>query len=107
MSSFADRYPQYAGGSIPRQALVGRAAGGPVTSGSPYLVGESGPEMYVPQGFSGRGMRSTSNNVVVNVNASGSKAEGDGPDSKRLGEAIGAAVRQELMRQQRPGGILA
>lgn len=92
---------------MPLRAFTGRAAGGPVTGGSPYLVGESGPEMYVPQGFSAGSMKSTSNNVVVNVNASGSQAEGDGPDSKRLGEAIGAAVRQELMRQQRPGGILA
>lgn len=28
--------------------LPGRAAGGPVTSGSPYMVGERGPEMFVP-----------------------------------------------------------
>ena len=102
MEMFGAKFSPYSGG-----AMVGRAAGGPVTGGSPYLVGESGPEMYVPQGFSAGSMKSTSNNVVVNVNASGSQAEGDGPDSKRLGEAIGAAVRQELMRQQRPGGILA
>lgn len=102
MEMFGAKFSPYSGG-----AMVGRAAGGPVTGGSPYLVGESGPEMYVPQGFSAGSMKSTSNNVVVNVNASGSQAEGDAPDSKRLGEAIGAAVRQELMRQQRPGGILA
>jgi hypothetical protein len=29
-------------------AIVGRAAGGPVAAGSPYLVGERGPELYVP-----------------------------------------------------------
>ena len=107
MESFGAKFAPYAGESMPLRAFTGRAAGGPVTGGSPYLVGESGPEMYVPQGFSAGSMKSTSNNVVVNVNASGSQAEGDGPDSKRLGEAIGAAVRQELMRQQRPGGILA
>ena len=28
--------------------LPGRATGGPVTGGSPYLVGERGPELFVP-----------------------------------------------------------
>jgi tape measure domain-containing protein len=30
-------------------SLVGRAAGGPVAGGSPYLVGERGPELFVPR----------------------------------------------------------
>lgn len=30
--------------------IMGRAGGGPVTRGSPYLVGERGPELFVPQG---------------------------------------------------------
>lgn len=30
--------------------LTGRAGGGPVTSGKPYMVGEQGPELFVPQG---------------------------------------------------------
>lgn len=33
--------------------LPGRATGGPVTGGRPYVVGESGPELFVPAG-SGR-----------------------------------------------------
>lgn len=33
-------------------ALEGRATGGPVSSGTPYLVGEAGPELFVP-GVSG------------------------------------------------------
>lgn len=28
--------------------LPGRAAGGPVSGGSPYIVGERGPEVFVP-----------------------------------------------------------
>ncbi|PXW78141.1 hypothetical protein C7451_103249 [Blastomonas natatoria] len=31
--------------------LPGRATGGPVTAGRPYLVGERGPELFVPQGY--------------------------------------------------------
>lgn len=30
--------------------LPGRATGGPVSGGRPYLVGERGPELFVPQG---------------------------------------------------------
>jgi DNA-directed RNA polymerase specialized sigma24 family protein len=33
--------------------LSGRAAGGPVVGGSPYLVGEAGPEIFVPSGGGG------------------------------------------------------
>lgn len=29
----------------------GRAVGGPVTAGRPYMVGENGPEMFTPQGY--------------------------------------------------------
>ena len=46
------------GGSSPTIGLLsallglpGRATGGPVTAGRPYLVGERGPELFVPQGY--------------------------------------------------------
>jgi hypothetical protein len=32
-------------------SLAPRAAGGPVNAGSPYLVGERGPELFVPTGY--------------------------------------------------------
>jgi tape measure domain-containing protein len=93
------------------QILPGRAAGGPVSAGSPYIVGERGPELFVP-GRSGGivpndslGMGSA--NVVVNVDASGSNVQGDGNQASQLGKAIGIAVQQELIKQKRPGGLLA
>jgi hypothetical protein len=46
-------------------------------------------------------------NVTVNVDASGSKVQGDQPNSAALGRAIGAAVQAELIKQKRPGGLLA
>jgi len=46
-------------------------------------------------------------NVVVNVDASGTKAEGDGRQANQLGAALGAAVQAELIKQKRPGGLLA
>ncbi len=88
--------------------IVGRrASGGPVTGGNPYVVGEKGPELFVPKS-SGNIVPNNSMGVsmVVNVDASGSSAEGDDDKSRQLGELIGAAVQAEIIRQQRPGGTL-
>ena len=80
-----------------------RAAGGPVLGGSGYTVGEKGPELFIPSG--GGTMNA---NIVVNVSGNGGmQTEGEGNDNRRLGEAIGVAVRQELIRQKRPGGLLS
>jgi hypothetical protein len=92
----------------------GRAAGGPVSGGTPYMVGEKGPELFVPNTsgnivpnnkLGGGGGGSTS--VVVNVDAKGSSASGDSGAGKQLGGLIGAAVQAELIKQQRPGGLLS
>jgi hypothetical protein len=45
--------PAPAGGAAPAPIAGARALGGPVTYGKPYLVGERGPELFVP-GMSGR-----------------------------------------------------
>lgn len=89
--------------------LSPRANGGPVGAGRPYLVGERGPEMFVPgaQGniVPNNAMGSTS--IVVNVDASGSSVEGEAEQSRQLGKMLGAAVQAELIKQKRPGGLLA
>ena len=88
-----------------------RASGGPVDSGKPYIVGEKGPELFVP-GNSGKIVPNNQlgggGNVSVNVavDATGSNAEGDEPTAAQLGRLIGAAVQSELVRQKRPGGVL-
>ena len=46
-------------------------------------------------------------NVTVNVDASGSSVEGNADQASQLGKAIGIAVQQELVKQKRPGGLLA
>ncbi len=90
------------------------ARGGIANSPQLAMFGEgSTPEAYVPlpdgrtipvtMKNGGKGM----GNVVVNVDATGSSAEGDSQQANKLGEAIGVAVRQELIRQKRPGGLLA
>jgi len=56
--------------------LPGLAAGGPVSAGSPYIVGESGPELFVPTGsgtimnnnrLGGMGGGGDTFNITVNV----------------------------------------
>ena len=89
--------------------LFPRALGGSVSSNRPYMVGERGPELFIP-GAQGNIMPNHamgSSNIVVNVDASGTQAQGDQPNAKALGSAIGAAVQAELIKQKRPGGLLS
>lgn len=86
------------------------ANGGPVTGGNSYIVGERGPELFVP-GAKGNIVPNHAMgggaNVTVNVDASGSSVEGDGDQAAQLGKMLGAAVQAELVKQKRPGGLLA
>jgi hypothetical protein len=89
--------------------FLGLADGGTATAGRPYIVGERGPELFVP-GRTGTVVPNHAMggaNVTVNVDASGTQAQGNQPNAKLLGQAIGAAVQAELIKQKRPGGLLA
>jgi hypothetical protein len=46
-------------------------------------------------------------NVVVNVDAKGTDVQGNDKNATQLGRVLSAAVQSELIKQQRPGGILA
>ena len=87
-----------------------RANGGSVRGGKSYIVGERGPEMFTP-GVSGmitpNHALGGSTTVVVNVDASGSSVEGDEDEGRALGIALSAAIETELIKQKRPGGLLA
>ena len=87
-----------------------RANGGSVTAGKPYLVGERGPELFMPGRSGGIAPANSFGggvNVVVNVDATGSNVQGDQSQAKQLGGVISAAVQSELIKQKRPGGLLA
>tara|TARA_R100000406_G_scaffold76460_1_gene56984 strand:- start:32 stop:3229 length:3198 start_codon:yes stop_codon:yes gene_type:complete len=88
--------------------FIPRANGGAVGAGRPYLVGERGPELFVPgaQGNIVPNNAMGGANVTVNVDASGSSVQGDSQSASQLGKAIGAAVQAELIKQKRPGGLL-
>ena len=81
----------------------GKADGGPVKGGNSYIVGERGPELFSP-GVSGmitpNEMLGGSTSIVVNVDASGSSAEGDEEQGRQLGLAISAAVQSEIIQQK-------
>jgi TP901 family phage tail tape measure protein/lambda family phage tail tape measure protein len=90
------------------------ARGGIANSPQLAMFGEgSTPEAYVPLpdgrripvAMKGGGGGGT--NVTVNVDASGSQVQGDAGKGEQLGRFIAQAIQNELIRQQRPGGLLA
>jgi tape measure domain-containing protein len=85
------------------------ANGGRPAVGKAALVGERGPELFVPDraGTIVANHAMGGANVTVNVDASGSSVDGDADEAAQLGKAIGVAVQQELIKQKRPGGLLA
>jgi tape measure domain-containing protein len=91
-------------------SLLGRAKGGSVMAGQPYLVGERGPELFMPGrsgGIAPTGSFGGAVSVVVNVDAGGTSVEGNEPNANQLGRIVGAAVQAEIVKMQRPGGLLA
>ena len=91
--------------------LPGFANGGRPPVNKPSIVGERGPEVFVPS-IAGNiiandKLGGSTNNVVVNVDASGSSIESDTASSEQLGRLIGAAIQSELIKEKRPGGLLS
>ena len=86
------------------------ANGGRPPKGRPSIVGERGPELFVPDS-SGTIIPNhelgSGSNVVVNVDATGTAVEGNSGQAEQLGSMLAEAVQAELVKQQRPGGILA
>lgn len=85
-------------------SLLGRAAGGPVTPDQPFLVGERGPEVFVPRiagevlpNRPGQGLgMARPVAITVNVNAAQSREE-----AQRSGAQVALAVRRALARADR------
>ena len=92
--------------------LFRRQAGGPVSRGESYLVGERGPEVFTPS-KSGRISPNsamgggTVNNITINVDAGGTDTQGSTEQGGRqLGELIASVVQSTIDNEQRSGGIL-
>ena len=86
------------------------ADGGRPPVGKASLVGERGPELFVPSRsgtiIPNDQLGGSSNTVTVNVDAKGTEVSGNSDQSRQLGTAISRAVQAELVKQQRPGGVL-
>ena len=90
-----------------------RERGGPVTAGGTFLVGEKGPEILQMGARGGTvipnskiGGESVTNNIVVNVDASGTAVQGDDANANQFGEQLAAAIQAEIINQKRSGGLL-
>ena len=94
-------------GSLP---MLKFSRGGRPPTGRPSLVGEKGPELFVPKRtgtiIPNDKLGGSSTNISVNVDASGSSVQGDEQQSKELGRVISVAIQSELLKQRRPGGLL-
>lgn len=98
--------------------LGGRASGGPVSALTPYIVGERGPELFVPKtsGYIHPNGTNLGSNIqtTITVNAQLPASTGDPSkdkeNSRTMGREIARAVRDEFMknlaREQRAGGAL-
>ncbi len=96
----------------PFAKLPGFANGGRPPVGKPSIVGEKGPELFVPTSAgtiipNDRIGGGVTNNIVVNVDASGSNVEGNEQESRELGLVLSAAIQAQLVQEKRPGGLLA
>jgi hypothetical protein len=89
------------------------AAGGIANSPQLAMFGEgSMNEAYVPLpdgrripvAMKGGG---SGNNITVNVDAKGTSMQGDSGKGNQLGRVVAAAVQSEIIKQKRPGGLLA
>ncbi len=80
-------------GSIPSAGIEQRAAGGPVSAGQPYIVGERGPEMIVPSsnGYVVPNSQMGGGGVTINgdINVSSNSADPN---------AVAQAVPDKLLR---------
>ncbi len=86
------------------------AEGGNPPVGKPSIVGEKGPELFVPRSA---GTIIPNNqmggSVVVNVSvdASGSAISGSDQKGNQFGQELAIVIQQEIIRQKRSGGLLA
>jgi lambda family phage tail tape measure protein len=99
-----------------------RAKGGPVASGTPYLVGEQGPEIFKPSGagtiipnhvlngMGGGAGGSVSINLVTNISGGTATTQASGGNdvqSRAAADALMAKMKQVVMQETKNGGIIS
>ena len=98
--------------------LIGKVFGGLFANGGRppvgkfSVVGEKGPELFVPDKpgtvipNSQLGGMGGSTNIVVNVDASGTSVSGDQASGQEFGQIIAAVVKSTIVEESRQGGLL-
>jgi len=101
--------PYAMGGTVVRKPSIF-----PMANGGVGLMAEAGyPEAIMPlkRGKDGKlgviAQGGGIGNIVVNVDASGSAVQANEPQSAQLGKMLGSVIQAELIKQQRPGGLLS
>jgi len=100
----------FLGGANPIAGMFANGGNPPV--GRASIVGEKGPELFVPRSAGtiipnnamGGGV---TNIVTVNVDASGSSVEGNDGQANEFGNILASAIQAELINQKRAGGLLS
>ena len=93
-------------------SFLGFANGGRPPVGKASLVGEKGPELFVPRSAgtiipNNKMGGGTVNNITVNVDASGNQSTEDGQlGGQQLGQLIASVVQTTIAQEQRSGGLL-
>jgi lambda family phage tail tape measure protein len=83
------------------------ASGGDVMPGRSYLVGENGPERFIPRMPGTIAANSNGSNVAVNVDMSGNgMSDNDPRKTVEFARRVKAAVVDTISNEKRPGGIL-
>ena len=77
------------------------------------VVGERGPELFVPRSAGTiipnnamGGGDSIVNNISISVDASGTSVQSDDANANQFGEQLAAAIQAEIINQKRSGGLL-
>jgi phage-related minor tail protein len=111
--------PAFANGGIATGGFRAFASGGVVTGPTLGLVGEGryneaviplpdGKSVPVDLGGMGGAGNQITSNIVVNVNSDGqSQSQQSGNGNAELGKKIEGAVKQVIVGELRPGGLLA
>jgi len=70
---------------LPQLSFPGRAIGGPVASNTPYMVGERGPELFVPR---------SNGDIIPNNQLSGASSGGQTTININVGLMTGSAIER-------------
>ena len=117
-SGFADNFGKSASGGKGKGiggfigSIFGFADGGRPPVNRPSIVGERGPELFVPRSAGtivpneNIGGSIITNNISISVDATGSNVQSEG-DGQVFGEALAAAIQSEIIKQKRNGGLLS